>query len=174
MYSVIHLLNKPDETGRPRFLTYLGGTTYRTCCWKLSAEDAARLIGGWVYLHDRKSELACMGGVVTAVVPSEEPGFTDQSRFAITFTSRAEAKRMRWRGASHAMAWTSGLIEGDAPHESQECHCQRWRMLRFLHKAGSSRSPDHAFPSYGTEGRDRGSRAHCPDGRCGRREPCRD
>ena len=118
MTIAMHLLNKPDETGRPRFLTPMGGANYRTCCWKLSPEDAVRLVGGWVYLHDKKSEIARMGGVVTAVDPAEESKFLGQSRFAITFTSRAEAKRMRWRGASHTMAWTSGMIEADAAHEA--------------------------------------------------------
>ena len=117
MPFAIHLLNKLDDTGRPRLLTPLGGTSYRTCCWKLSADDAASLVGGWVYLHDKKSEVARIGGVVTTVAPAEEPGFTDQGRFAIIFTSRAEAKRMRWRGDKHAMAWTGGVIEGNAIHE---------------------------------------------------------
>ena len=69
----------------------MGGTSYRTCCWKLSAEDAASLMGGWVHLHDRKSDVARMGGVVTAVDPADEPGFTEQGRFAIISTSRGEA-----------------------------------------------------------------------------------
>ncbi len=117
MPFAIHLLNKLDDTGRPRLLTLLGGTSCQTCCWKLSADDAASLVGGWVYLHDKKSEVARIGGVVTAVAPAKEPGFTDQGRYAITFTSRAEAKRMRWRGAKYGMAWTGGVIPADAAHE---------------------------------------------------------
>ena len=118
MPLAIHLLNKPDETGRPRLLMPMGSTSYRTCCWKMSPANAANLIGTWIYLHDRKSELARIGGLVTAVEPTTEPGFTDQGRYAITFTSHPDAKRMRWRGARHAMAWTSGPIEADAPHEA--------------------------------------------------------
>lgn len=118
MPLTIHFLNKPDETGRPRLLAPLGDASYRTCCWKLPPSAAASFVGRWVYLHDRKGEMAPMGGVITAIQPATEPGFTDQGRYAITFTSRAEAKRMPWRGASHGMAWTSGMIEADAQHES--------------------------------------------------------
>ena len=117
MASAIHFINRPDDRGNLLNLSRLQGASYRTCCWAISADDAASLVGGWLYLHEAKDDPSRFGGEVTAIEPVTSPEYAREKRFAFVFTARPQARGRRWRGASHPMAWTSGIVEADAQHE---------------------------------------------------------
>ena len=111
MSNALHLINRDDERGRPLNLDKVAGDVWRTCCWMISAEDAAALVGGWVYLHSTKGEPSFFGGVVT-------PEHAREDRFAFIFGAKPKGRGQRWRGKAHSMAWTGGLVGADAAHEA--------------------------------------------------------
>lgn len=87
---------------------------FRSCCWLISDEDAAELIGGWVYFHEAKATPSRFGGIILGF----EPGEGDMAhRKVILFRADNRAREQQWRGADHAMAMWSGVVEGDRPHE---------------------------------------------------------
>ncbi|MFC3078199.1 hypothetical protein ACFODL_08895 [Phenylobacterium terrae] len=78
--------------------------------WDLSEGDAQRLVGGMLYLHQKKGEPSYFGGTVQSYrVSGPEDVIAD--RIVFTITATAEGKGASWRGASHGMAWSSGIIE---------------------------------------------------------------
>jgi hypothetical protein len=82
---------------------------FETGFWDLSESDAASLEGGMLFLHETKSRQSYFGGRVQAhrvAGPGEEmPG-----RIVFTVESTIEGKGAPWAGASHAMAWSGGLV----------------------------------------------------------------
>jgi len=78
--------------------------------WDLTEADAARLVGGRIYFHETKNSPSYFGGDVRTyrvAGPEEElPG-----RIVFTILSRADGKSAAWEGASHAMAWSGGVVE---------------------------------------------------------------
>ena len=117
MPSALHLINRDGERGRPLNLDKVADDVWRTCCWAISAEDAAALVGGWVYLHSTKGEPSFFGGIVTAAEPVVTPEHAREDRFAFIFDAKPKGRGQRWRGKAHSMAWTGGLVEADAAHE---------------------------------------------------------
>jgi hypothetical protein len=90
---------------------------YKSCCWVLSNEEADSLLGGWIYLHPNKSAPSEFGGRILSVEQVEHQEGTREDRLVIIFEAYREARDQKWRGAGHGMAWTSGLIEPNFPHE---------------------------------------------------------
>lgn len=117
MTRAIHLINRRDGTslhGLTRWNGHPG--RYRSCCWRISDEDAAELIGGWVYFHQAKSMPSRLGGVILGF----EPGEHDMAeRKVLLFQADPRAREQRWRGADHGMAMWSGLVDADLPHEAE-------------------------------------------------------
>lgn len=78
--------------------------------WDLNEGDAARLVSGMIYLHETKSTPSYFGGEVLAyrLASADElmPG-----RVVFRFRSLPEAKNVRWTGAKHGMAWSSGVLD---------------------------------------------------------------
>ncbi len=118
MPNALHLINRDDEHGRPLNLSKVESDVWRTCCWAISADEAAALVGGWVYLHVAKGDPSFFGGIVSAAEPMVTPEHAREDRFAFTFAAKLEGRGQRWRGKAYAMAWTGGLVEADAPHEA--------------------------------------------------------
>lgn len=116
MPSSIHFINRQVGIGREG-LSHLGGGRYRSCCWILNGQEIEAIIGGWIYLHETKSAPSAFGDKILAV----EPGIREQAAypegFAIIFDAPLEAQGQAWRGADHALAYRSGLVEPDLPHE---------------------------------------------------------
>jgi hypothetical protein len=83
---------------------------YESGFWDVSREDAERLAGGMVFLHETKSKPSYFGGRIDAFreVDTDMP---HARRVIFRLTSLSEAKGVKWRGASHGMAWTSGVVE---------------------------------------------------------------
>ncbi len=111
-----HFINRREGSGREGLIR-VEGNRYGSCCWAISAEEAAGLIGGWIYLHQSKGDRSAFGGVVQAVEPADRLGTARQEGYIIYFETRREAREQAWRGAHHAMAWWSGLVDADAAHE---------------------------------------------------------
>lgn len=118
MTKAIHLKNEREGIGR-RGLTKVPGdrNTWRTCCWLLSDEEQGALLGGWVYLHDTKSAPSSFAGLIIGFEAAERQGSVRPEGVAIIFRADPRARGQGWRGASHGMAWSSGLIDGNLPHE---------------------------------------------------------
>lgn len=117
MAKAIHLICR-HENGRYRNLTRLQGQAHRSGWWKISEAHAQALIGGWIYLHEAKGKPSGYGGRVTGIEPAGPNDEGEGERYGLIFEARREGREQAWRGASHGMAWTGGLIEATAPHEA--------------------------------------------------------
>ncbi|HXD90213.1 MAG TPA: hypothetical protein VNU00_04075 [Candidatus Binataceae bacterium] len=78
--------------------------------WDVTAEDAASLVGGMLYLHKTKKEPSYFGGKIESfrMVTTDN---SHSQRVIFRFTFVPEAKNQKWRGTYHARAWKSGLVE---------------------------------------------------------------
>ena len=84
---------------------------YESGNWDVTAADAEKLVGGMIYLHNTKSERSYFGGRIK----SARCVVTDDAhpvRFIFRFKPLSEARDVRWNGAKHNMAWTSGVVDG--------------------------------------------------------------
>jgi len=78
--------------------------------WDIGMAEAQRLLGGMLFLHERKSEPSYFGGTVRDVrLARSDEGF--DGRIVFTILSQREGKNAKWEGADHAMAWTSGVLD---------------------------------------------------------------
>ena len=123
MSKAIHLKNERQGISR-RGLTKVVGERngWRSCCWLLTDEEQDALIGGWLYLHETKSTPSQFGGMIIGFEPAERDGAARSNGVAIVFRADSRARDQGWRGANHGMAWTSGVLEGDLPHEQGGMH----------------------------------------------------
>jgi hypothetical protein len=79
--------------------------------WDLAEEDAARLVGGMIYLHQTKGERSYFGGCISGYQCVEVPDVDHERRVVFRFNFDPAARGVAWRGSKHAMAWTSGIVE---------------------------------------------------------------
>lgn len=87
--------------------------TYESGKWDFKLEDAKRLIGGDIYLHETKQEKSAFGGKVIDAYEVKADDVSRTSRIAFKFQFSPSHRGVAWKGASHGMAWTSGIIEED-------------------------------------------------------------
>ena len=82
---------------------------YESGVWDVE-NNAAKLVGGMLYLHEAKADPSYFGGRIESfrVVETDE---AHSRRIVFTVTSLREGKGVRWRGTAHGMAWTSGVVE---------------------------------------------------------------
>ncbi|NPD69331.1 hypothetical protein HN018_26470 (plasmid) [Lichenicola cladoniae] len=85
--------------------------------WNLKEDEAEPLVGGWLYLHLTKTDLSYYGGPVLEFEWVEISGVVRTKRIRFRFQPSAAAKGVRWRGQSHARAWTGGPVDAAYPHE---------------------------------------------------------
>ena len=79
--------------------------------WDMKPDEASRLIGGTLYLHETKAELSYFGGEVIAVEEVLADDVKKPERIQFVFKPTMAAKNIKWRGQDHARAWCSGIIE---------------------------------------------------------------
>lgn len=91
---------------------------YRSCCWLVSDAQAAALIGGWIYFHEKKSAPSTFGGQIVGFEPGECEGEDMADRKVILFRAAAEGRGQSWRGRDYGMAWGSGVVDADLEHEA--------------------------------------------------------
>ena len=83
---------------------------YESGDWDVSKEDAERLVGGMIFLHQAKAQTSYVGGRIESFREIDTE-MAHSRRVVFKFTSLAEGKGVRWQGADHSMAWTSGVVE---------------------------------------------------------------
>jgi hypothetical protein len=117
--KAIHLLCHRVPGGFEK-LTRISGNTYRSCCWAFGpSAPVDSLIGGWIYLHpEGKASPSEFGGVVLRVEPAKRDGKAVEDGYALIFEARKEGRGQSWRGSSHGMAWTGGIIDAVSTHEA--------------------------------------------------------
>ena len=78
--------------------------------WDLAPEVAESLVGGTVFLHDKKTKASYFGGKISGI-KSVDTDNAKSRRIVFTFTYVHEARGAKWRGGTTPRAWTSGVIE---------------------------------------------------------------
>ena len=119
MPTCIHLICRSGENGGLTNLTRVPErpNVYRSETWELSRADADALAGGWLYRHPAKARPSQFRGRVLSVEESGHHTAHAKPEFAFIVKARLGGKGQKWRGAFHAMAWSSGLVEASYPHE---------------------------------------------------------
>jgi hypothetical protein len=114
--KAIHIISRREGISL-RGLKRVEGTTYRSCCWAFSKEEAESLIGAWLFLHPvAKSEPSEFGGIIKGVEPAKRDGdVAIKDGYAFIVEAKKQGKGRRWQGADHYMAWNSGVIEIEDP-----------------------------------------------------------
>lgn len=91
--------------------------TYRSGAWTIPADDAASLIGGWLYLHEAKTVPSQFGGKILAVEPAGQASPEAQAQVVLVVQPARQGRGQTWRGKGSMMAWSSGLVQPTLPHE---------------------------------------------------------
>lgn len=86
---------------------------YESGNWDLSSEDAARVVGGLIFLHETKAERSYFGGRIEGFREIETDNARSR-RVVFRFTSSVtEGKGREWQGDDSPRAWTSGVVDGE-------------------------------------------------------------
>lgn len=119
LVKAIHFKCGLGANGRPLGLSAIDkpATRFRSCCWDVTEEEARQLVGGWIYLHETKAKPSYFGGVVYAFEAVRVEDAAHQDRIAFMFEAKPHGKGQNWRGADHAMAHQSEVIDTTFPHE---------------------------------------------------------
>lgn len=92
-------------------VTKIGASTFESGYWPITEEDAKRLVGGMLYLHEKKSEASYFGGIIEsfrkAGTNTPNPG-----RMILTFRPTKDMRGETWRGRNDPMVWIGGVIDG--------------------------------------------------------------
>ena len=116
--NAIHFKCERDPHGGLTNLTFdKDSKTYRSGFWNISVEDAEKLVGGWVYLHEAKTVTSQFGGQVLEFEQVEREELAKKERIVLVLAPSKAGRGQKWRGKRHEMAWTGGVIEGSLPHE---------------------------------------------------------
>jgi hypothetical protein len=117
----IHLKCVKLPNGQAMNVSHLAGTSnFISGYWDISDRDAEALIGGWLYLHETKASRSYRGGPISGFIHEIRTDVVHQDRIGLIFRPMVEGIGVGWRGQSHGMAWTGGLIIADLPHEAAE------------------------------------------------------
>lgn len=83
--------------------------------WDLSEDVARSLVGGLIFLHQTKSSPSQFGGLIYEYYDDPDPTAAHEHRISFRFLALSDARYVDWQGASHAMAWTSGVTLKELP-----------------------------------------------------------
>jgi hypothetical protein len=112
----IHLKCARDGGGGLTNLTFdKASGTYRSGSWKIGADAAARLVGGWLYLHEAKAVPSQFGGRILAFEPIEQQEPAGKEHVVLVVRPVRECRGQKWRGAE--AGGIGGVIESLLPHE---------------------------------------------------------
>jgi hypothetical protein len=114
----IHFICKRDNGHSLNNLHFDKSTgLYRSGNWNVSDETAQSLVGGWLYLHATKTARSEFGGRIIGFEPIHDPDVARSDRIIFLVRKEAEGSDQEWRGQSHMMAHSSGVIDADFTHE---------------------------------------------------------
>ena len=114
----IHFICKRDDGVTLNGVKRDGATgNHRSGQWDISDDDARSLVGGWLYLHPTKADRSEFGGVIVGYEPVVDKQLAHAERIVLLIEKRREGSGQRWRGKSHGMAYSSGLVSADLEHE---------------------------------------------------------
>ncbi len=102
----VHLICKRKGVGLIGLVYDRAANRYTSGSWDFTKDEAERLIGGKIFLHQAKSSPSTMGGTVEAFQGPDEDG-----RVSFVFRSEADCRGKPWRGRDYGMAWTGGIID---------------------------------------------------------------
>ena len=115
--AAIHFICRRDEhadySPHPNLLYDRDTAQWVSGYWDVSLDDARVLVGGRIYLHSAKAEGAYFGGRIVEPFFVVQTTHAHELRIAFVFDALPSCRGIRWRGANHAMAWTSGVVPGD-------------------------------------------------------------
>jgi len=101
----IHLICR-----NPLYLTAIQPPEYESGFWTLYESEAARLVDGMLYLHQKKAEPSYFGGTISGFRISTDmepyPG-----KIVFKVIAQDEGKGIAWEGDKHPMAWMSGILD---------------------------------------------------------------
>jgi hypothetical protein len=83
---------------------------YESGVWDLCREDAARLVGRLLFLHETKAKPSYFGGRIEGF-REVDAEYAHARRVVFRVTFLPEGKGAPWRGHTYRMAWTSGVVE---------------------------------------------------------------
>ena len=113
----IHFLCRPAESGGHLRLSEIDATQSKSACWYFLPSMRGRideLVGGWIYLHEKKDQPSYTGGVIARIEPCKRK---NSDGVAFIFEKRPEGQRQSWRGLDHAKAMNSWIVPYSFPHE---------------------------------------------------------
>jgi hypothetical protein len=93
-----------------RYLTALDSPEFESGYWTFYESEANRLVGGALYLHEKKSEPSYIGGTISGfrLASPEEPY---PGKVVFRFTPEEICQNIVWEGDSHPMAWMGGILD---------------------------------------------------------------
>lgn len=112
MKYYLHLLCRRDRTSLKGLTFDKASGRYVSQAWDFPKEQADKLLGGSIFLHEEKGKSSTIGGVVTGVVEvslDETDPAARKDRIAFEFEPKLDMKGVKWRGDNHSMAWNSGI-----------------------------------------------------------------
>jgi hypothetical protein len=83
---------------------------YTSGVWDISADDAARLVGGSIYLHKTKAEPSFFGGRVLSF-RQVETDYAHSTRVEFEVELRADGRDQPWEGRDDGRTWWSGIVD---------------------------------------------------------------
>jgi hypothetical protein len=114
----IHFHCRATAGGGHLGLSAVDPTHHRSECWFFLPSMRSRLdevVGGWIYLHERKDQPSYIGGVVTSIDPCTRKRQNDGVAFI--FEQRPEGQGQTWRGVDNAQAVHGWIVPFSFPHE---------------------------------------------------------
>lgn len=81
--------------------------------WDFNLVEAEALVGGDLYLHETKGDKSAFGGRIIEVREASLPHKARDQRVEFVIKASPDHRGVPWEGASHAMAWTSGILLDD-------------------------------------------------------------
>jgi len=92
-----------------KYLTEKSYPEFESGFWTLYEKEATGLIGGMLYLHDKKTEPSYFGGRIAgyrlAALDEPRPG-----KIVFTVVAEDTGKDVAWEGDTHPMAWMGGIL----------------------------------------------------------------
>ncbi|HMK89927.1 MAG TPA: hypothetical protein VK446_09900 [Methylocystis sp.] len=123
--QAIHIICHAEGSGHQNLWRLDDPALYRSACWPFpNFRDLQPLIGGWIYLHELKSEPSYLGGVIQKIESCERHEARIENGYAFIFRADDAAKNRPWRGQAHDRAWTGGLVQANFEHEKTQ-HARR-------------------------------------------------